>query len=190
VPGGVTTIPAGLIVLIGPPGAGKSSFADALVEAGSVDPDDVVSSDSIAEMLFGPDYDSSRDPEIFGERNRRVREQLAAGRPVVADSTNVTRAARLGLLSLSRAAGRPATAIRFVLPLEAVLEQAGRRAKRVAEISWFHEQMVESCSVEALLDEGFDVVVDAPTAESGASPEQAARAFRIASSNSSSETSS
>ena len=145
-PGGVTTIPAGLIVLIGPPGVGKSSFADALVEAGSVDPDDVVSSDSIAEKLFGPGYDTSRDPEIFG-----------------------------------RAAGRPATAIRFVLPLEAVLEQAEKRAKEVAEIAWFHEQMVESCSVEALLEEGFDLVVDAPTAASGASPAQSARAFRIVS---------
>ena len=34
--------------------------------------------DEIAEGLFGADYDSTRDPEIFGERDPPAREELMA----------------------------------------------------------------------------------------------------------------
>ena len=46
-----TTIPTGLIVLIGPPGAGKSRFAEELVRRGVVDSPAVISSDCIATDL-------------------------------------------------------------------------------------------------------------------------------------------
>jgi predicted kinase len=147
-------------VLIGAPGAGKSTFASALAELGTAE---IVSSDAVAEDLFGPAYDSRHDPEIFGERDRRIREHLASGRMVVADSTNVTPAARLRLIALGRAAGAQVTAIRFPVVIETLLARAATRDKDVADISWFHEQFVEHASTESLLHEGFDVIVDAPT---------------------------
>ncbi|WP_307782885.1 MULTISPECIES: AAA family ATPase [unclassified Streptomyces] len=46
-------IPVGLVVLVGPPASGKTSFVRALVEQGRIEAEAVVSSDDIRTELFG-----------------------------------------------------------------------------------------------------------------------------------------
>jgi predicted kinase len=172
-------IPKGLIVLIGPPGAGKSTFAAELIADGQIDRDAVISSDSIAEGLFGPNYDSGRDPEIFGERDGRLRERLARGEVVVADSTNVRPHARKRLLELAREAEVPATALRFRVTLETAVHQDRDRAKHVKEIRRYHTLMAMTASSAFLREEGFQAVFDVPGADQQVTARRAAKRFRI-----------
>jgi predicted kinase len=82
-------VPNGLILLVGPPASGKSSFARAWIERGQLDRDGVVSCDSIRNELVGARVDVSDDPVIFDEMDRRVAARLKAALPVVVDATNV-----------------------------------------------------------------------------------------------------
>ena len=64
-------MPVGLILLVGPPAAGKSTFARAWVERGRIDADGVVSCDSIRNEWFGARVEVGDDPVVFGEMDRR-----------------------------------------------------------------------------------------------------------------------
>ena len=96
----------GLVVLIGAAGAGKSTFAAATFE-----PAEVLSSDALREAVAGDPTDQRATRVAFSILHREVRRRLAAGRLVVVDATNVERHARLSLVRVARAAGRPAAAI-------------------------------------------------------------------------------
>ncbi|MFJ3793272.1 AAA family ATPase [Kitasatospora sp. NPDC090091] len=89
VPGGSgpVRVPAGLVILVGPPASGKTSFVRALIERRQIDAEAVMSSDGIRAELFGTspaDADSeAADGRIFEERDRRV---AAGSRPGTARS--------------------------------------------------------------------------------------------------------
>ncbi|WP_228993496.1 AAA family ATPase [Streptomyces sp. DH8] len=109
-------IPAGLVVLVGPPASGKTSFVRALVERGRIEAAAVVSSDEIRAELFHassePGDSDAADARIFEERDRRITARLATGHTVIAESTNVTPGERArrgeptGTASLSRSGTR------------------------------------------------------------------------------------
>lgn len=72
--------PAGLILLIGPPGAGKSTFACSLVQTGLVDRNAIVSADQIAGiMLAGHHSSETHDRHVFAEVDGASRTASAAG---------------------------------------------------------------------------------------------------------------
>ncbi len=130
-------IPAGLVVLVGPPASGKTSFVRALVERGRVDVEAVVSSDEIRAELFGAsaepadsDAADAADARIFGERDRRIIARLAAGRSVIAESTNVTPQARERLIVLARRFDAPVTVLRFAPDVADLLQQYNERGRR------------------------------------------------------------
>jgi predicted kinase len=166
-------IPVGLIVLIGPPGAGKSSFAAELVRRGSIEAGAVISSDAIASELFGVS-DPRHDPVTFGERDRRLLARLSRGQVALADSTNVRPAARRRLLELAHRARVPATALRFPRALATLLAQDAARGRHVANIAWYHNLMRRTCAPSALHAEGFAWVFDVPGAEDGLRAQEAA----------------
>ncbi|WSQ49233.1 AAA family ATPase [Streptomyces sp. NBC_01220] len=90
-PSGLTRVPVGLVVLVGPPASGKSSFVRALIARGCIDEDAVVSSDEIRAQLFGTApteaHTDAADAQIFMERDRRIVARLAGGHTAVAEST-------------------------------------------------------------------------------------------------------
>jgi predicted kinase len=172
-------IPAGLIVLIGPPGAGKSTFADEFVRRGAVEPGAVISSDAIATELFGGHHPDD-DGVIFGERDRRILARLQRGQVAIADSTNVRPEARQRLIGLARKAKVPASALRFSMSLQTLRAQDAAREKHVADIDRYHELMLRTCTPADLRVEGFAYVFDVPGAEAGLSVQDAARAFSVA----------
>jgi len=118
-------ITPGLIILVGPPASGKSTFVREMIAAGRLDPEAVVSTDTIRAELYGDDpvgFDSDlADPLVFAERDRRIVTRLAAGHYAVAESTNVTAQARRRLIAIAEEFGAPVTVLRFVqdIPLSA-----------------------------------------------------------------------
>ncbi|MGW8485343.1 AAA family ATPase [Streptomyces sp. NPDC055886] len=153
----VVRIPAGLVVLVGPPASGKTSFVRALVERRQIEAAAVVSSDEIRADLFGApcepapaasdsaasdsaasdsaasdsaasDSDAA-DARIFEERDRRIAVRLTAGRSVIAESTNVTPRARARLIAIARRFDAPVTVLRFDPDVTDLLQQYTERGR-------------------------------------------------------------
>jgi predicted kinase len=116
-----------LVVLVGPAGCGKTTFA-----ARHFAPDTVVSSDALREAIAGDAGDQSRNRVVFETLHREVERRLAAGRTTVVDATNVERHARRALVRIAERAGLPAVAIVFDLPLPVVLARNAARGKGAA----------------------------------------------------------
>ncbi|MGN9765401.1 AAA family ATPase [Micromonospora sp. SD12] len=176
-------VPNGLILLVGPPASGKSSFARAWIERGQLDRDGVVSCDSIRSELVGNRVDVSDDPVVFDEMDRRVAARLEAALPVVVDATNVIPDARIRMIFWARRYGRPVTALRFRVAAEILVH---RNAERPGHARVPLDDVLRYAAVAALhtdrarlLDEGITVVVDVPGEAEGMSPAQAAELIRI-----------
>jgi protein phosphatase len=145
-----------LVLLVGPAGSGKTTFA-----AREFAPDEVVSSDELRGLIGRDEADQTVSRAAFAVLHRIVERRLAAGRLTVVDATNVTRAARRALLRRAAAAGIPAVAIVFELPLAAVLEQNARRPGRVVEAPVVERQwrtLAAALARGALDEEGFAAI--------------------------------
>ena len=119
-----------LVVLVGPAGSGKSTFA-----ARHFVPDEVLSSDAYRALLSGDEADQRTSRTAFSILHREVVRRLGAGRLVVVDATNVERHARRALVERARAAGVPALAIVLALPAEVVHARNAARRGRVVDPS-------------------------------------------------------
>lgn len=99
-----------LIILVGLPGSGKSSYAESLQAAATMRMssnimDEVVihSSDAIRGELFGDPGSQENNALVFETMHKRVKEDLRAGKTVIYDATNITRKARKGAIALASA---------------------------------------------------------------------------------------
>lgn len=80
-----------LYTLVGLPGSGKSTFAQAHKDCV------VISSDEVREELYG-DASIQRDPrKVFAVVNHRVAQALAQGHDVIYDATSLTSRLRRGI---------------------------------------------------------------------------------------------
>jgi predicted kinase len=176
-------VPAGaLVVLVGAPAAGKSTFAAELVRQGRVDRAAVVSSDDIAVEMFGPAVDrSAADPEIFGERDRRVIARLEAGLTTVVDATNVRIDARARLQAIARRFTAPVVVLRFDRTDEVLVAQNAGRGKRlpVSEVRQYAALMAAGADAERLRSEDVLAVHDVPGRDRQVGPAQAAARFEF-----------
>ncbi|MFF0503775.1 AAA family ATPase [Streptomyces fimicarius] len=195
-------IPAGLVVLVGPPASGKTSFVRALVERGQIEAEAVVSSDEIRAELFGAaggpeptdsdvaeptDSDAAdatdsdaADARIFEERDRRIVARLAAGRTVIAESTNVTPQARARLVALARRFDAPVTALRFAPDVADLLQQYAERGRTdltPADVRAYAAVMIRDAGADRLRSEGAAAVHDVPGRRRSVTPAEAAARF-------------
>lgn len=84
-----------LTLLIGPPGAGKSTLARE-----KFDPQTVVSADLVRKYLTGSPKDQTRNNDVWTAVHLLVQTRLAVGLPTVVDATNVKNADRKKLVAL------------------------------------------------------------------------------------------
>ncbi len=117
-----------LVVLVGPAGAGKSTFA-----SGHFAADEILSSDGFRELISGNAAEQGATRPAFARLHRELGRRLAQGWLTVVDATNLERHARRSLLTRARAAATPALAIVFDLPPEVVLGRNRNRTRQVAE---------------------------------------------------------
>jgi predicted kinase len=144
-----------LVVLVGPAGAGKSTFAARRFPA-----DAILSSDAIRAELTGDPGDQRVTHRAFELLHRRLALRLAARRTTVVDATNVTAPARRSLLRVARELGVPAVAIVLDLDPALVLARNAARPRAVPESAVRrHGAALERSLADGFSREGFAGVV-------------------------------
>jgi predicted kinase len=154
--------PGALVLLVGPPAAGKSTLAAALVAAGEVAADDVLSTDTYREVLTGDALDLTSDRRVWVQVRERLVERMATGRVTLVDATNLFARRRARHIRVAREYGRPVVAVRFEVPAVQLLERNEGRDRVLAEnvVVTMAVEMEEHSDPNALAAE-VDIVLDA-----------------------------
>ncbi|MFN3284648.1 MAG: AAA family ATPase [bacterium] len=143
--------PGALVVLVGPAGSGKTTFARRHFRE-----TEVVSSDRCRAMISDDESDMSVSGRAFELFHEILRHRLELGRVAVADSTAVTARARAELRALARRCGAPVVVLAFDVPLEVCLERNGRRSRRVAPEVVERQFQLMRQALERIPGEGYD----------------------------------
>jgi protein phosphatase len=131
------TIPElALVALIGPYGAGKSTFAQRHFQ-----PTEVLSSDACRALVADSETAQAATPEAFEVLHFIAAKRLAAGRLTVIDATNVQPEARRPLLALAREYHCLGVAIVFDLPADICQMYNSQRSDRYFNASVIHRQI-------------------------------------------------
>ena len=146
--------PSSLIALVGPAGAGKTTFA-----AAHFKPSEVLSSDQCRLLVSDDETDQSATAAAFAILYFIAARRARRGRLTVVDATNVRRADRQRVIWLANRYRRPAICIVFALPIEVCLGRSGARIERQVETNVIRQQWEQMpASAEAVLEEGFNSV--------------------------------
>ncbi|HEY3317336.1 MAG TPA: AAA family ATPase [Coriobacteriia bacterium] len=146
-------LPDALVVLIGPAGCGKSTFAAAHFRRTQV-----VASDACRALVSDDEADAAASRDAFALMHLIVDMRLKRGRLTVADATNVLAEKRAELLAIARRRRRAAVAIVFALP-EEVCQERNRVRGRVLPQQAIRAHMRDLReSLPHLGEEGFSAV--------------------------------
>lgn len=151
---GALQIPASsLVLLVGPAGSGKSTFARRHFR-----PTEIVSSDACRALVSDEPFDQSASEDAFALLHYITRARLRGRMLTVVDATSVREADRAPLLVLARTNGVPAVAIVFDLPLETCLERNRSRAEGRVPDRVVLQQSEDLRNGSSGLEEGFSAV--------------------------------
>lgn len=160
----VGVVPAGLVLLAGPAGSGKSTHAMRLTQSSDTAVR-VVSTDGIRLELLGDEASQDRGDEVFKERDRRVQAALKAGEAVIVDATNLDRSAER-LVSFAKRYGSTVTVVRLDTPAERVFAQNASRERVVPQDAVErHVERHRALDSEVWIGRGADLVLDISEAE-------------------------
>ena len=150
-----------LVVLVGPAGAGKTTFARARFK-----PTEVVSSDFLRGLIADNEADLSATHSAFHVLHMIAGLRLQRRRLTVVDAVNARPTDRRPLIALAREHDCAAVAIVFDLPEDLCVARDRARSDRSvgARVIRTQRQAVKQ-SLAALGDEGFDAVHVLSTAE-------------------------
>lgn len=118
----------GLIILVAPAGAGKSTFARR-----RFGPTEIVSSDACRALVSDDEANQTATDAAYTVFYSILRGRLSLGRLSVADATNLDAATRLRLRTLAAEFGRPSVALVLDVPIERCQAQNRARARRVPD---------------------------------------------------------
>ena len=147
--------PVALILLIGPAGAGKSTWATRYFDRGQI-----LESDHFRQLVAGDAADQSATGDAFKAVHILARARLRRGLTTVVDATNLTTGARRALLRIARQTARPAVAVAFDVSLERCLRQNARRPGRaVPDAVVRRQQQALPGALACLPSEGYAAIL-------------------------------
>lgn len=154
-----------LLVLIGPAGAGKSTYAlGRACNDGAV----VLSLDDQRAAVTGDPGDQTVTPVAVATWHDAIRDTLRTVRPgteVIADATSAEAPHRRELVALAHEESAEAVAVLFRTPVYVAADRNARRTgtTRVPSdvLAWQHDQ-VSALTTDGLAAEGFDAVIELP----------------------------
>ena len=140
-----------LVVLIGPAGSGKTTFARQHFRA-----TEILSSDHFRGMVADDEADQSATDDAFELLELAAVKRLRRGRRTVVDATNLESFVRFRWIDLAARHGRPAIAIVLRVAAAQVLEwNAGRPERRVAADAVRRQIRALDRAMDGLAREGF-----------------------------------
>jgi predicted kinase len=147
-----------LVVLVGAPGSGKSTWARRNA-GGAV----VIGQDELIDAITPEGFDHAYRPVYAAAEEAIARAALREGHTVIVDRTNRTRAHRQRWLDLAQEAGSPAVAVLMTATAEECCERNARRTghRRVSN-ERMHRMLAAFETVTA--EEGFARVYSGSTA--------------------------
>lgn len=119
--------PGPLTIMVGPSGAGKTTWLKERGRSHGIELRHVVSSDEIREDLCGDFRSQERNDEVFAALHAVVKTRLAHGLPAVVDATNLRRKDRMAVAALAPEGG-PVHYVVIDRPMEEKRRDAGWRA--------------------------------------------------------------
>jgi len=126
-PNDTSSEPQRIIILVGLPGSGKSTYLERLGVTS-------LSSDLIRQLLADDATDQTIHGRVFNTLRYLVRQRLGIGRPVTyVDATHLTPDERRPYIKIAQSYGCEAEALFFDVPLEVCLERNRGRARVVPE---------------------------------------------------------
>ena len=148
-PNDTSSEPQRIIVLVGLPGSGKSTYLERLGVT-------ALSSDLIRQLLADDATDQTIHGRVFNTLRYLVRQRLAIGRQVTyVDATHLTPDERRPYIKIAQAYGCAAEALFFDVPLEVCLDRNRGRARVVPEEA---VRAMAAKLVPPSVDEGFSRV--------------------------------
>jgi predicted kinase len=120
-----------LILLVGLPGSGKTTYAKNLIENDA----SIVwlSSDKIRQELYGDESIQGDANKVFTLMQSRARDNLLQGRTVIYDATNVNRKSRKSAIALTKGTGATVEAHIVWCPYEDCINRDLSRDRTVGE---------------------------------------------------------
>ncbi len=149
----------GLVVLCGPAGSGKSTWAARWAPPGAV-----VSSDQLRAVVSDDESDQTATEVAFSLLHQIADERLRRDLLVVVDSTALEALHRDELRQLAENHGRPARAVLFDVPLETLRQRNGRRRTPVPEDILERQDREFRQTLDDIAREGFETIWRADTA--------------------------
>ncbi|HYM14833.1 MAG TPA: AAA family ATPase [Dehalococcoidia bacterium] len=126
------------VMLVGPPGVGKTAFARALRERTAVA---VIESDAVREALFAaPTHGGAESAAVFEAIHAALRELLARGVSALLDATNLVERDRAVVYGIAEDLGARLIVVRVTAPASVVrkrLEAGGERGASRAGVAEF-----------------------------------------------------
>jgi predicted kinase len=154
-----------LVVLCGPAGAGKSTFASELVERNRLASTAIVSSDTCRILLCDdtrsvkPAEWATLQPNTFDLFLTIVGMRMSIGRPAIADGVNLHMELRPRLLALARTHSYPSTLVVFDMSAATCLAHNAARARNMPEHEVRGQRQALDSALPHLEEEGWDHIV-------------------------------
>lgn len=143
-----------LIVLIGVPGSGKSTWACQNARQAII-----VSQDDLIDAITPAGFDYSARPIYAAAEEAVARAALRAGRTVIVDRTNRTRALRKRWVDIGQETGCPVIAVKMSADLKTCRDRNLAREGPRKVCAERMERLIAALE-PAQLDEGFEAIFD------------------------------